>query len=142
MGNDTSVISSSFRNGERDEHAKDSSKKTGGEGNMQQASTSSKVVEHNKKDVKTHHGLILQRFDSADWMMMKNKLGVKSKAAAGSSSGRGGGSSNGGGSGESSPLSKLSKETSEYAKGHTPKLKPSAPNEAIGSPCRSSPLGK
>ena len=129
MGNDTSVISS-FRNAEREEHAEDRpEKRKGGEESTQQASTSSKVVEHNKNDVETHHGLILQRFDSADWMMMKNKLGAKSANKTG-------------GSGESSPLSNLSKETSEYAQRHAPKLKPSVSNEAVGSPSRSSPLGK
>ena len=133
MGNDTSVISA-FRNGkaEREEHAEEYVVEDDEKEESMQASTSSKVVEHNRKDVETHHGLILQRFDSADWMMMKNKLGGKTNVSKAS----------GARSGESSPPSKLSKETDYNAMKRTPKLRPSAPNDAIGSPCRSSPLGK
>ena len=32
-----------------------------------------RVVQKNKKALETHHGSILQRFDSADWSMYKKK---------------------------------------------------------------------
>lgn len=138
MGNDTSVMAYAKKkmwNSESEEKQESDigSEKKGERAERSAAASTSTtkkaVVKHNKEDVETHHGLVLQRFDSADWMMMKTKMGKEKQSRVVS------------GGSESSPPSRLSKE-SDYAKGHTPKLKPSAREESAGSPCRTSPLGK
>ena len=101
------------------------------------AAVQSRVVQSNKEDLETHHGLVLQRFDSADWAMMQTKIKPKVPGDGAAQGGK-----------ESTP-SRLSKAKAtgtatgtERAIAHEPILKPDSndPSAPNSSPPRQSPL--
>ena len=86
--------------GEAADEGQPGDRQKGDEASTSAAAVQSSVVQCNKEDLETHHGLVLQRFDSADWAMMQTKLK------------KSGGDEKPGGNRES-PLSRLSEGTGE-----------------------------
>ena len=119
MGNDTSIMA--FVKDKLNKSEQRAVSSTSNE-------TSASMISHNKKDVESHHGLVLQRFDSADWaMMQKSKKDPHSK-------------------GQTKSRMCTTKEQSNGEKvektdmAFSPKLKPS--EISTSNQIRSSPLGK
>ena len=121
MGNDTSVMAFVKDKLHKSEQrgAPAGSCDSGGGGGAKPNETSPSMISHNQKDVESHHGLVLQRFDSADWAMMQKK-GIDGNSRT-----------------ELKGSAKTGKSKSSDEKTFSPILKPPE-----SSPVRSSPLGK
>ena len=113
--------------GEAADEGQPGDRQKGDEASTSAAAVQSSVVQCNKEDLETHHGLVLQRFDSADWAMMQTKLK------------KSGGDEKPGGNRES-PLSRLSEGTRrESPFAGEPKLKPDAKSPPSAGPSKASP---
>ena len=123
MGNDTSImafVKEKLHKSEQRGAPAGGGGSGGGGGGGKTNETSPSMISHNQKDVESHHGLILQRFDSADWAMMQKK-GIDENSRMTEFKGS----------------AKTGKSKCSDEKTFSPILKPPE-----SSPVRSSPLGK